>query len=112
MSEFRGTPGPWRAEGPDHFGDHNILHPADSLAVAAVVSNMRPAGEVAANARLVAAAPTMLAALRDCQRLLADLARPNGEVCALEIANTWARCIEAETRARAAISLATQEESK
>lgn len=57
------TPGPWEAEGPDMFGDFNILHPADSLAVGAVVSNLRPAAEVAANARLAAAAPSMKAEL-------------------------------------------------
>ncbi len=38
------------------FGDFNILHNADALAVAAVVSNMRYPQEVAANAALIAAA--------------------------------------------------------
>lgn len=56
----RHTPGPWRPDGPDPFGDYNILHPADCLAVAAVVSNMRAPREVAANAALVAAAPDLL----------------------------------------------------
>jgi hypothetical protein len=51
--EGRHTELPWRAEGPDPFGDYNILHPADSLAVAAVVSNMRPDIEVKANAALI-----------------------------------------------------------
>jgi hypothetical protein len=53
------TPGPWRSEGPDEFGDHNIIPPDARLAVAAVVSNLRPTEEVAANARLVAAAPEL-----------------------------------------------------
>lgn len=59
------TPGPYSAEGPDMFGDYNIFHPADALAVAAVVSNMRPADEVAANAALFSAAPDLLEALRE-----------------------------------------------
>ena len=58
------TPGPWHADGPDMFGDFNILHPADSLAVAAAVTNLRPPEEVHANACLLAAAPTMYAALK------------------------------------------------
>jgi hypothetical protein len=53
------TPGPYRAEGPDMFGDFNILHNGDALAVAAVVSNLRPPAEVAANAHLHAAAPDL-----------------------------------------------------
>jgi len=60
------TPGPWRAEPADMFGDHNIVLAKgddDSRAIAAVVSNMRDPQEVAANARLIAAAPDMLAAL-------------------------------------------------
>lgn len=49
-----GHTGPsWRAEGPDMFGDYNILRPVDSLAVAAVISNMRPAAEVAEIAALL-----------------------------------------------------------
>lgn len=58
------TPGPYRCEGPDPFGDWNILHPGDKLAVAAVVSNMREPQEVAANAHLIAAAPELYEALR------------------------------------------------
>ena len=57
------TPGPFWAEGPDEFGDYNILHKGNSLAVAAVVSNMRPPGTVKANADLLAAAPDLLEAL-------------------------------------------------
>lgn len=52
------TAGPLRIEGPDPFGDYNILHPADSLAVAAVVSNMRPPEVVEMSARLFAASFT------------------------------------------------------
>lgn len=63
----RATKGPWHAEGPDMFGDFNILHPADSLAVAAVVSNLRPAEEVAANARLIESAPALAVRARDAE---------------------------------------------
>ena len=61
MGEF--TKGPWRKDGPDMFGDFNILHQADSLAVAAVVSNLRQPGEVEANASLVTAAGTAATAV-------------------------------------------------
>lgn len=60
------TPGTWVAEGADVFGDHNIIlrDGEDRRAVAAVVSNMRDPSEVAANARLIAAAPDLLEAAK------------------------------------------------
>lgn len=67
------TPGPWRSEGPDEFGDHNIIPPDARLAVAAVVSNLRPAEEVAANACLVAAAPELCEALKAALSHLHDI---------------------------------------
>ena len=63
MTAPKHTPGPWNSEGPDDFGDHNIHEPTCRLAIGAVVPNMRPDEEVAANARLIAAAPDMLDAL-------------------------------------------------
>lgn len=63
MAEFH-TKGPWQAEGPDVFGDYNIIPPHQSAAVAAVVSNLRDPIEVAANAILTQAGPTMLKALQ------------------------------------------------
>ncbi|MBA9070277.1 hypothetical protein FHR71_004043 [Methylobacterium sp. RAS18] len=57
------TPGPWSAEGPDPFGDYNIHCPAERAVVATVISNLRLLEEVAANARLIAAAPLALKAL-------------------------------------------------
>ena len=62
------TPGPWVAEEADFFGDHNIIladSAGDSSAIAAVVSNLRPALEVANNARLIAAAPDLLDSLSE-----------------------------------------------
>lgn len=44
---------PWHADGPDMFGDYTIQPAGEVLAVAAVVSNMRPPEEVAANAELL-----------------------------------------------------------
>nr|WP_144033761.1 hypothetical protein [Sphingomonas laterariae] len=52
------------------FGDYNIHQPDVRAAVAAVVSNLRPADEVAANAHLVAAAPDLLAQLKFATKLL------------------------------------------
>jgi hypothetical protein len=72
-SKIEWTAGPWHCEGPDMFGDWNILHDADRLAVAAVVSNLRPPEEVAANARLVAAVPELRDALRKTASLLSFL---------------------------------------
>jgi hypothetical protein len=58
------TPGPWRLEGPDGFGDYNVLESASDPVVAAVISNVRLASEVNANARLIASAPELLEALQ------------------------------------------------
>ena len=71
------TPGPWHADPADMFGDHNIMRGdnEDVLAIAAVVWNMRPSDEVAANARLIAAAPEMLEALTN---LLTETELPYG----------------------------------
>lgn len=67
------TPGTWVAEGADVFGDHNIIlrDGEDRRAVAAVVSNMRDPSEVAANARLIAAAPDLIKAGKDAEWFLA-----------------------------------------
>ena len=70
MSETKFTPGPWKSEGPDEFGDYNIIPPDARLAVAAVVSNLRGAIEVYGNARLVSVAPELYEALKP----FADLA--------------------------------------
>ena len=57
------TKGPWHVEGPDAFGDWNIHHPADRLAIGAVVSNLRPPAEVAANAYIFGASHDLYDAL-------------------------------------------------
>ncbi len=88
--EGKWTKGEWTADGPDCFGDWNIHHPADSLAVAAVVcdplpgaptmvaavvTNLRSAAEVAANARLIAQAPAMAEALEAMVEGMEDVAQ-------------------------------------
>ena len=85
--EGKWTKGEWTADGPDCFGDWNIHHPADSLAVAAVVcdplpgaptmvaavvTNLRSAAEVAANARLIAQAPAMATKLEATHQYLRE----------------------------------------
>lgn len=63
------SPLPWKIEGPDMFGDYNILHPTEAAAIGAVVSNLRPPEEVAANAALIVRAvnglPEVIAALEE-----------------------------------------------
>lgn len=66
------TPGPWNADGPDWAGDYNITPPHEEAVVAAVISNVRPASEVEANARLIALAPEMA---DEITRLRADVER-------------------------------------
>lgn len=84
MSQF--TPGPWTIEGPDFVGDYNILHPANSLAVAGVtsdktivVTNLREPREVAANARLIAASPELY---KECRLFVERVER--GEIRSTE----------------------------
>jgi hypothetical protein len=74
------TVGQWIAEPADWFGDHNIVLATgdDRRAVAAVVSNMRDAREVEANARLIAAAPDLLAVA--CEMLPRNLCLTNPNI--------------------------------
>lgn len=55
------TPGPWKAEW--HSGGHEIVGNGGFLADVPITSN-RPVSETAANGRLIAAAPELLAALQ------------------------------------------------
>ena len=66
------TRGPWTIEGPDQFGDFNIHHPADRLAIGAVVSNLRPSEEVAANAHFIVAACNAYEPMREVLANLSD----------------------------------------
>lgn len=102
------TPGPWSMEGPDPFGDYNIHEPTARLAIGAVVSNLRSPKVVEANARLIAAAPDLLEALATCQKALAMMIEPKS-ISATSPQCAWAAAVEAETKARAAISRTTGE---
>lgn len=70
------TPLPWYAEGPDQFGDYNILHEGDALAIGAVVSNLRHPSEIAANAALIVRAvnahPNLLSVLKQIEDFSSD----------------------------------------
>lgn len=73
------TRGPWTIEGPDQFGDFNIHHPADRLAIGAVVSNLRPSEEVAANAHFIVAACNAYEPMREAlTKLLRYFGSPQG----------------------------------
>lgn len=52
--------------------------------------------------------PDLLAALRECQSVLATLTAPSRD-CTFHITALWARCVEAEASARAAITKAAGE---
>ena len=115
MSEH--TPGPWRVH-PAPYG-WDIFNPwGDEIKpqwVAAVHTTvgamsvrerlgMHPSREeCAANARLIAASPDLLEALRQCQRVLHDLTRGDKSLSTLHI---YTHAIEAEAKARAAIARA------
>jgi len=92
MNEFKGTPGPWRVE-KRYFVESNT-DPKDILGIG-TVADCRPYAtdrhpEAEANARLVAAAPDLLAALA-------------GLVERLERENGWVQTEDGLSAARAAI---------
>lgn len=70
-----GTRGPWKADGPDPFGDYNVIfsdNENDCRAILAVVSNLRCPGMVAANARRAARLPELEAALIEAVGVLKE----------------------------------------
>lgn len=86
------TQGPWTAEGPDDFGDYNILPGnGESAAVAAVVSNLRPDDEVRANAAVVAASWQAIKAL---QLVCEMVERPPSSNCSCHIAPPCGDCVD------------------
>lgn len=77
MTQFKGTPGPWRVS--EKRGDlidirHENNEPgAMSLNLAQVVARQSWLKEAEANARLIAAAPELLAALIKCADALEEV---------------------------------------
>lgn len=104
MIKLKATPGPWRCEGPDDFGDWNILHDGDSLAIAAVVSNMRMPQETEANAHLTAAVQELYEALEDMLSGWRYIRKNHGDLYGVG----WDR---AEGNAAAALAKARGEQS-
>ena len=100
MTQFKGTPGPWRVS--EKRGDlidirHENNEPgAMSLNLAQVVARQSWLREAEANARLIAAAPELLEALQRCEVVLS--------VIPLEVCD-----VEDLLHARAAIAKATGE---
>lgn len=77
------TEGPWNATERDRTVGGFTIRVGDDddlLCLAIVPLNGRFAHEVEANAKLIAAAPDMLAALKEAEELLADLADDDGSV--------------------------------
>ena len=100
------TIGNWKACDPGDYDDFDgrsvvILGGYKRLAV---VQN--DDAEAIANARLIAAAPDLLKALREAQSVLNVLRAPDMSVSAVHV---YARIVEAETKARTAIAKATGE---
>lgn len=76
------TPGPWEAK-PLRIGAAITVYDKKDRPIATTCSNttaatmeMHRAGEVQANARLIAAAPELLAALQEANQYINQLSRP------------------------------------
>lgn len=100
------TPGPWsvREETDDQGNLCASVHGPDGNAI----TGWGCVRQSRANARLIAAAPDFLEALKECRELLDGLTRckPGEPPSGLTIITFYARCVEAETKARAAIAKA------
>jgi hypothetical protein len=109
------TPGPWVWLERDHEAQY--LYSAREPAGGWVLNPQADVGDYGlsvnkwvdvsqADARLIAAAPDLLAVARQCQGALAVLTEPN-EIRSTSIVSAWALCVAAEQAARAAIAKAT-----
>ena len=86
MIEVKHTPGPWSIDGPNRFGCPRITapyKPTCTYLIAEASPDCPDDATMQANARLIAAAPDLLAA---CEALLrfAESVRPGGGVLAGE----------------------------
>lgn len=95
------TPGPWSyTRNPENT--RWIIDAGEAHAIACT-AGYGPDSED--NARLIASAPELLEALAECQSILARLTGPD---CDKEsVMQAWAACVDAEAKARAAITKAT-----
>lgn len=112
MCERKSTGGEWRIV-PRPFPHSTIENGAQiwsgNTHIASVSNRAdKPLDQKVADARLIAAAPEMLEALQLCQKTLAILTTTkDAEASGLNIISAYAQCVEAEARARAAITKAT-----
>lgn len=108
MTTAKHTPGPWTmAPEPDKTGDICIWEPASDWAVGlATAAGGRDPAEVAANAKLMKAAPALLAA---CQAFLREMEEKCTALGWKDAAQFFASCgkDESYTLARAAVADAT-----
>ena len=82
MNAAKHTPGPWELD--TTFGRQGLIQPVGrDYPVAAVTGYYTNAGQTEANARLIAAAPEMLEALRDCREALRSI----DATCELRVVN-------------------------
>jgi hypothetical protein len=107
------TPGPWETQAIEDEGEMRGCITIIGSNLGGLVGAAMPwpteldSGDfsrVEDNAVLFAAAPDMLAALIQCQRVLADLSCPNGKPSGLTIQTAFAQCVEAEAAARKVIA--------
>lgn len=91
-TETKHTPGPWRAKQYGKYGEWKVLQ-ADELRHHICTDIRGLDGMDEANARLIAAAPTLLEALQELLTYLGDWDDPTHETC---------------VKARAAIARATK----
>lgn len=90
------TPGPWKVNGQAGYAGHTVIDTNGRSVAAFPSSSKRPKSERDANARLIASAPELLAALKDLEAF-ADHVFDNDE---------WAKGHGVMVKARAAIAKA------
>lgn len=100
MSESKHTPGPWRVEGPSPEG----RNPNAGLWDVEGVTNVANACTLH-DARLIAAAPELLEALKAAQSALAMMIQPDA-IKNSTVLDAFALATQAEAKARAIISKA------
>lgn len=107
MGESKHTPGPWiyYADLPSTDPNWHIVTTTNKMRVLANV-HIEPGNEMdEANARLIASAPDLLAALTLCQSALAMMIAPDA-IKNTTVLNAFAQANEAEAKSRAALAKA------